>query len=192
MSSLFKLRNLLLLLAVGLAAILAVVVMTRYRSTVMVPVSTAVPTLPAGVDLALQKIDYTHTEGGAARWRLVASRVEHQTESKLLLVKDLVLTFFDEGGGEQMTLKARHGQLSSDYANVEVRDNVELTHRNGYLLRTDSLRFSQSEGYIFTEDPIHLTGPDVTLDGVGLRVDLSGRRLHVLNKVEAVLSRKPS
>jgi len=192
MSSLFKLRNLLLFLAVGLAFVLAAVVMTRYRSPVVVSIPAAPPALPPGIDLALQQIDYTHTEGGVARWRLVASRAEHQAESKLMLVRDLELTFFDAGGDEQVTVKALSGQINSDYSAVEVREDVELSHRNGYTLRTNYLHYNQADGMIRTDAPVHLTGQDVTLDGVGLRVDLSRRRLHVLDNVQAVLSRKPS
>ena len=192
MSSLFRSRNLLLLLAIGLAVVLAAVVMSRYRSPVIVAVPVVTPALPPGIDLALQQIDYTHTEGGAARWRLVASRAEHQAESKLMMVKDLELTFFEAGGSEQINVKALHGQINSDYSAVEVRDDVVLTHRNGYTLRTNYLHYSQADGMIRTDAPIHLTGQDVTLDGVGLRVDLSRRQLHVLGNVQAVLSRKPS
>ena len=192
MSSLFRFRNLLLLLAIGLAVVLAAVVMSRYRSPVIVAVPVVAPALPPGIDLALQQIDYTHTEGGTARWRLVASRAEHQAESKLMMVKDLDLTFFEAGGGEQINVKALHGQINSDYSAVEVRDDVVLTHRNGYTLRTSYLHYSQADGMIRTDAPIHLTGQDVTLDGVGLRVDLSRRQLHVLGNVHAVLSRKPS
>jgi LPS export ABC transporter protein LptC len=190
MNSLFRLRHLLLLLAIGLALVLAAVVMKRYQPPLVVPV--AVPALPAGVDLALQKIDYTHTEGGVARWRLVASRAEHQAESKFMLVKDLELTFFDVKGAQQMSLKARNGEINSDYSAVDVKDDVELFHRNGYVLRTDSLRYNQGDGMIRTDAPVRLTGPDVTLDGVGLRVDLAKRQLHVLSRVRAVVSREPS
>lgn len=190
MRSLFKLRNLLLLLAIGLAILLIAEVMRRYRPVVNVPVSTAA--LPAGVDLALQQLDYTHTEGGVSRWRLVASRAEHQSVSKILQVKDLQLVFFDEHGNEQVSLKARSGTISSDYSTVEVRDEVELIHRNGYTLRTTSLSYRQADGMIRTDAPIRLTGRDVTMDGVGLRIDLNKRRLQVPARVRAVLSSKPS
>ncbi|GEM_PF-1351939 len=190
MSSLFKLRNLLLLLAVGLAAVLAAVVAMRYQPQVVVTV--AAPTLPSGVNLALQKIDYTHTEGGIARWRLVASRAEHQAESRLTMVKDLELTFFDEDGERLGDLKARSGQLSNDYSEIEVRDGVTLLHRDGYTLQSSSLRYKQQDGMIRTEDPVRLTGRDLTLDGVGLRVDLAGRKVQILHRVHAVVSRKSS
>ncbi len=190
MNSLFKLRNLLLLLAIGLAAVLAAVVAKRYQP--QLTVQSVAPMLPAGIDLALQKIDYTHTEGGVARWRLVASRAEHQAESKLMLVKDLELTFFDEKGERLLDLEARNGQISSDYSAVEVRDDVTLVHRNGYTLQTASLRFNQADGIIRTEDPIRLTGQDLTMNGVGLRVELAKRQVHVLGQVHAVLSRQSS
>ena len=190
MSSLFKLRNLLLLLAIALAAVLAAVVAKRYQP--QLPVQVVAPMLPAGIDLALQKIDYTHSEGGVARWRLVANRAEHQAESKLMLVKDLELTFFDEKGERLLDLAARNGQISSDYSAVEVRDEVIMAHRNGYTLQTASLSYNQAEGVIRTEDPVRLTGRDLTMNGVGLRVDLAKRQVHVLGQVHAVLSREPS
>ena len=190
MSSLFKLRHLLLLLAIGLAVMLVTVVVRRYQPPVTVTVSKAA--LPAGVDLALDKVDYTHTEGGVARWRLVASRAEHQAESKFMLVKNLALTFFDEKGVEQMTLKALNGQINSSYSAIEVHDEVEVSHRDGYTLRTKSLRFNQGDGLIRTDDPIRLVGRDLTMDGVGLRIDIAKGRLHIPAGVRVLLSGKPS
>lgn len=190
MRSLFKWRNLLLLLALGLAVVVVAVAVKRYRPQVAVQV--AAPMLPAGIDLSLQAIDYTHSEGGVARWRLVASRAEHQAESKIMLVKDLELTFFDGKGGTLLGLQARNGRITGDYSAVEVSDNVTLTHRDGYTLQTSSLRFNQAEGIIRTEDPVRLTGRGLTMNGVGLRVDLNGRQMQVLDRVHALLTPKPS
>ena len=71
--TLFRPRNLLLLLALLLAGILAAIVASRYRP--QAEIRDAAKTLPAGVDVALQDINYTHTEGGVARWRLAARQV---------------------------------------------------------------------------------------------------------------------
>jgi LPS export ABC transporter protein LptC len=189
-SSLFKLRHLLLLSAVVVFAVLAAVVLYRYERPLKVPVT--MPALPPGIDLALQAIRYTHTDGGVARWRLVADRAEHQADAKLMLVSNLELTFFDEQGVEQLTLKARNGRVSSDYSAIEVHDDVELQHSNGYTLRTTSLSYRQADGLIRTDAPVELHGEGVFMQGVGLRVDLAGRRLQIPAQVRAVWSRKSS
>jgi LPS export ABC transporter protein LptC len=183
--SLFKTRNLFLLLALLLAVGLAAVVALRYRPEVKV--AEVVKALPEGVDLALKDIDYTHSEGGVSRWRLVARQVAHRGSEGLMSVSDLHLTFFDAQGVEQGTLEARNGQISADFSAIEVRDEVTVTSHNGYTLRTDHLAYRQQERTIRTDSPVRLTGRGLDLEGVGLDLDLQTMRLRVHSKVRARL-----
>jgi len=183
--TLLKVRNLLLLLALLLAAGLAATVALRYRPSLKI--AEVVKALPEGVDLALQDIDYTHTEGGVARWRLVAKQAAHRTEERLTTVSDLRLTFFDVAGGEQGTLRARNGQVNADFSVVVVEGEVEIVSRSGYTLRTDRLTYHQADRTIRTDTPVHLMSADLELDGVGLDFDLEAQRLRVRSKVHATL-----
>ena len=186
--TLFKSRHLLLVLAVVLAGVLAIIVAVRYRP----PLDTAklVKALPTGVDLALQDINYTHTEGGVARWRLVAKQVAHRPGEQVTAVNDLQLTFYDAGGREQGTMSAQAGRIASDFSWVEVRDAVTIVSRHGYTLQTDHLTYRQEARSITTEAPVRLTGNGLQLDGVGLQLDLETQRLRVPAQVHAVLQPK--
>lgn len=183
--TLFKPRNLLLLLALALTGALAAIVLMRYRPPV--ELADVAKALPTGVDVALQDINYTHTEGGVARWRLVAKQVEHRATEKLTSVSDLHLTFYDDTGVEQGTLQARSGRVNADYSVIEVRDEVEVVSSNGYTLRTDHLTYHQKDRSIQTDAPVRLTSAGLELDGVGLVLNIDTHKLLIPARVRAIV-----
>ena len=187
--NLLKSRHLLLLLALILAGTLAAIVALRYRPAGQL--AEVVKALPSGVDLALQDINYTHSEAGVARWRLVAKQVQHRAEQQGMVVADLQLTFFDPAGVEQGKLTARNGQVNADFSVVEVRGEVQIVSRNGYTLQTDHLIYHQEDRSIRTDAPVRLVSTMIQLDGIGLTVDLATQRLQVHNKVRAVVQAQP-
>jgi len=187
--NLLKPRHLLLLLALLLAGALATIVALRYRPSV--ELAEVVKALPSGVDLALQDINYTHSEAGVARWRLVAKQVQHRSEQQGMVVADLQLTFFDPEGIEQWKLTARNGLVNADFSVVEVRGEVQIVSRNGYTLQTDHLIYHQEDRSIRTDAPVRLVSTMIQLDGIGLTVDLATQRLQVHNKVRAVVQAQP-
>ena len=186
---LLKPRHLLLLLALILAGALATIVALRYRPAL--ELAEVVKALPSGVDLALQDINYTHSEAGVARWRLVAKQVQHRSEPQGMVVADLQLTFFDAAGIEQGTLTARNGQVDADFSVVEVRGEVQIVSRNGYTLQTEHLTYRQQDRSIRTDAPVRLVSTEMQLDGVGLTLDLATQRLQVHDKVRAVVKAQP-
>ena len=187
--NLLKSRHLLLLLALILAGTLAAIVALRYRPAGQL--AEVVKALPSGVDLALQDINYTHSEAGVARWRLVAKQVQHRAEQQGMVVADLQLTFFDPAGVEQGKLTARNGQVNADFSVVEVRGEVQIVSRNGYTLETDHLTYRQEDRSIRTDAPVRLVSKSMQLDGVGMTVDLATQRLQVHDKVRAVVQAQP-
>jgi len=187
--NLLKSRHLLLLLALILAGTLAAIVALRYRPAGQL--AEVVKALPSGVDLALQDINYTHSEAGVARWRLVAKQVQHRAEQQGMVVADLQLTFFDPAGVEQGKLTARNGQVNADFSVVEVRGEVQIVSRSGYTLETDHLTYRQEDRSIRTDAPVRLVSKSMQLDGVGMTVDLATQRLQVHDKVRAVVQAQP-
>ena len=187
--TLLKPRNLLLLLALLLFGALAAIVAYRYRPPANV--AELVKALPSGVDVALQEIRYSHTEGGVERWRLVAGRVEHRAADRLTAIRNLELRFFDAKGVEQGVLKAINGQVNSDFSVIEVRDQVEFVIQNGYRLQTTNLTYTQRDRSIRTDAPVLMAGKTLELRGVGLHIDFETRRLKILDRVHAMIRVSP-
>ena len=182
-----KPRNFLLLSALLLLFALAAVVVYRYRSPANV--ADLVKALPEGVDLALQEIRYSHTEGGVERWRLVAGRVEHRASDKMTGIRNLELTFFDVNGREQGTLKAKNGQVNADFSEIVVRDQVEIVIPNGYRVLTSHLTYTQSDRIIRTDAPVDVVGSSLSLTGGGMHFDVAKKILKIHNQVHARFQR---
>jgi LPS export ABC transporter protein LptC len=181
----FKRRNLLLVLAIVLAAALAVTVIVHYRSAS--DVIDVVQSLPAGVELALQEIDYTHSEAGVVRWRLKAERAERLVSEGQLAVKNLSLTFFNEHGTYQSVLRADEGESDKAFSELHVRGDVVVASER-YRLSTDRLVYKQSDQKIYSDSRVFWTADGLTVKGHGLILDLKNRSISVYGGVEAVLS----
>jgi LPS export ABC transporter protein LptC len=187
--TLFRPRNLLLLLALLVLSALAAIVVLRYRPAA--DVAELVKSLPSGVDVALQEIRYSHSEGGLERWRLIAGRIERRSAENLTAVRDLEFTFFDEKGNEQGVLKARNGQVNADYSVLEVHDHVEIVSRDGYTLQTERLTYRQQDRSISTDAPVKLTSDRLLLEGDGMHLDLNTQTLRILARVRATIQPDP-
>lgn len=183
--ALIRPRHLLLLLAILLACALAIIVATRYRPAA--ELREVAKALPAGVDAALQDIDYTHSEGGITRWRLMARQVEHRTSAQGTAVGDLRLTFYAVDGTEQGAIKASNGKIDADFAVIEVNGDVEIVSRRGFTLKTDHLTFRQQDRSLRSDAPVKLVAAGLQLDGKGLVLDLDRQHLRILAKVRASL-----
>ncbi len=183
--SYLKPRNLLLVLALGLALVLLAVIVLRYRTESLL--QPLVEALPKGIDVSLQDIDYTHLEDGRARWRLVAQQVERQSESGILGLVAPQLSFYDEQGEQKGSLQAGKGEVSDDYQQVRLRGDVVLKNFAGYTLYTESLDYDHTVQIATTDESVLIVADGMNLKGTGLVYFLKQERLQLKADVEGSL-----
>lgn len=183
--SYFKPRNLLLVLALSLALVLLAVIVLRYHPGSQL--QSIVKALPEGIDVSLQDIDYTHIENGKSRWRLVAQQVEQQSASGVLEIISPQLSFYDESGETKGSLRASRGEVSNDYQNVRLRDDVVLKTSSGYTLYTDLLDYDHATQVAKTDAHVRLVADGLHLEGTGLLFYLKQERLHLNADVKGSL-----
>jgi len=172
------------MLAVGLAALITV----RFRAASdLENVVKVAKSLPEGIDLALEQIDYTHNEGGRNIWRLVADRAEHHATEGKVAISKLALTLFDEQGGDKLVLSANEGVVDQAFTRVDVWGEVVIRNQDGYTLTTESLHYQTHEQVASTDAPVRLNGKGLLVDAVGMTLDVEHRRLKLLAKVHTVL-----
>ena len=164
--SYLKPRNLLLVLALCLALVLVVVITLRFSPESQL--QEVVKALPEGVDIALEEIDYTHIEGGQSRWRLVARQVKRQSGTKLFAVSNPELQFFNEEGVTEGQMQAGRGEVSEDYQQVRLFNDVVLKNSSGYTFTTDRLDYDHATKVASTKSKVHLTSEDLILEGTGM------------------------
>lgn len=186
--SYFKPRNLLLALALGLMLILLVVILLRFRPGSQL--QTLVKALPEGVDVSLQDIDYTHIEEGRARWHLVAQQAERNAASGEIGLVRPRLNFFDDQGLPKGSLEAGKGEVSDDYQQVRLRDDVVIKNSTGYTLYTDRLAYDHATQMATTDAHVRLVADGVHLEGKGLVLYLKQERLKLQADVKGSLDPK--
>ena len=143
--------------------------------------------LPEGVELALQDVDYTHSESGIARWRFKADHAERTVSEGQLAVENLMLTFYDEKGAQQMVMRADEGVADQKFTEFHASGNVIVESERGYHLTADRLVYKQADHKIYSDSPVVLTTADLTVDGHGLVIDLNNQTISVYGGVKAVL-----
>lgn len=186
--SYFRPRNFLLVTAVALVAILLAVIASRYR-----PAGTLeqiAKALPEGVDISLQDIDYTHTEDGRARWRLVARQVERKAQTSTLDISDPRMSFFDDEGVVSGALQAVRGEVSDDYRQVQLHGDVILENAGGYTLYTDQLSYDSETETASTDAHVRLESAGLHLEGRGMEARLRTKQLVLKKQVQGVFTPK--
>lgn len=180
-----KRRNLLLVLAGLLAGLLVVTIAVRYQSPGSI--AETVESLPAQVDLALQDIDYAHSEAGVIRWRLQAERAERTAAGGDIAVRNLALTFFDEKGSRQVRVEADSGQADKDFQVITATGGVQIETERGYSLTTEELTFRRAEQVIRSGRPVIIDFGGARVRGHALALDLESQAMTVYNGVRATL-----
>jgi LPS export ABC transporter protein LptC len=171
-------------MALVLALVLLAVIALRYRPESQL--QKMVQSLPKGIDVALQDIDYTHIKDGRASWRLVAQQVERQAQSGFLRVDGPQMTFYDDGGETKGSLQADEGVISDDYQKVGLHGEVVLKNPSGYALYTDHLDYDQATQMATTDAHVRLLGDGLNLEGTGLVFDVQKNLLRLHANVKGV------
>ncbi len=171
----FKPRNLLLVLALVLALALVVMIVLHRRPESQI--QSLVKALPKGVDVALQDIDYTHVEGGLARWRMVAKQVERQAATGVMVVNNPQLSFFDEQGKVVGSMQAEEGSVTEDYQQVRLLNDVVLQDAAGYTVYTDLLNYNHKKKLATTEKAVRLESRGLSLAGTGMVFNVEQKTL---------------
>ena len=183
--SYLKPRNLLLVVALVIAVILLVVISKRYRPEDQL--QTVVKALPEGIDVSLEEIDYTHIEGGIARWRLVAHEVTRQADTQIMLVKNPLLEFYSDQGVPDGQLQALSGKVSDDYQQVDLQGDVVLKRNDGYTLYTERLEYDHRKQLARSDAPVRLVSKKMTMNGTGMSYLVSKQRLVLKSAVNGVI-----
>ena len=183
-ATLFNLRRVLGLLILCSVLVLTVV-LWRYQSRR--PAEEMLEMLPKKVDLALEKLHYTHNENGQRSWSLTADQAEYQRESGLALLDKVHLEVFHAGQFGEVTLDSGKGQLLQEQQLVEVWEHVVVNTSRQEQLLTERLHYDGVRHRLTTEEHILLKTPRMQLTGKGMQVDLDEGRLLVKSAVRMLI-----
>ncbi len=175
-------RNLLGIFIAALSLLLLVMVLVNFRERAP---EELIEALPKNVDVVLKGIDYTETRDGVRRWHLLADSADYNVTDGYTLIRDVLMTFFDEQGEQIATLKAQTGELHTQSKEVTARGEVVVKSARGYVFYSDYLDFSEAARLITTDAPIRMLSDEMELTGTGLKFDVDKHAYQVLGQVKA-------
>lgn len=179
-----SLRNLLaVLILLSVTALVAALVLNRPGNDV----EELLKVLPKQVDLTLEKIHYTQTEGGQRRWTLDAESASYQRKAGLINLQNIEMVFFDVGRFTEVKMTAMEGLFDQLEERVEVWGNAEILTDRGDHFYAERLLYDRSEGRVTSDGPVRMVSPRLDLSGVGFWLDLKAARMSILQNVTARL-----
>ncbi|GLI36198.1 hypothetical protein DAMNIGENAA_36310 [Desulforhabdus amnigena] len=161
MSSRKLLQGLVLTLALGLTSVLMVGI---WKGKTMKEQRVVEESEPTEAEMKLTDMEYTEMQEGNRIWTLKASEANYFQDEQKTLLTSVLLTLFLKSG-EEIYLKSQKGILFAGTRNIELTDSVEATLPQGYTLSTEKAFYNHEARTIQSESLIHLTGPDVDLQG---------------------------
>jgi LPS export ABC transporter protein LptC len=143
---------------------------------------------PVAADLALSDVTFIETYQGIKQWEIVAREARLFEYDQTALFKKLFVK--KSQNGFSLTVSGEVGKIDTEGKTVSVyREGggspVLIWMSNGYLLRTNSLKWSSQEALIQTDDPVELVGSRISIRGEGLRVFTDRAELMILKNGQA-------
>ncbi len=137
------------------------------------------------VQVSIDRIHYSGTKDGRVEWELDARSASRSRDEDLTLFEDVRATFY-AGDGSSYTLTAREGSLRELSGEIGVSGDVVIESGEGYVLRTDSLKYLINEKEVSTPDRVTVASERLDLEGTGFTGLIESGEFRLLRDVKAV------
>jgi LPS export ABC transporter protein LptC len=88
-----------------------------------------------------------------------------------------------QASGDTVRIKARNGRYDTNERTMTARNNVSCVFQNGMTLLTEEIVYQMDDNLAVTDKPVAINGQGFRLNGLGLRADLSSKKIVVPQKV---------
>ena len=142
------------------------------------------------IELSLQQIHYTESDGNVKKWDLYAESADYDKSRNVTQLARIRLVIPKAGARSEITLTSDKAEYVNASKDVHLFGNVIAG--DGKLLRftTDRLSYIASSAQITTQDRIMLVDGPLTVQGVGMNLSAVTGSAHVLHTVTATIEPK--
>ncbi|MBW2707152.1 MAG: LPS export ABC transporter periplasmic protein LptC, partial [Deltaproteobacteria bacterium] len=175
-----------LLIVILLSIGTVVAVFIGYRKVLDAP-EMLLSSLKDGANLSLGKIRQTATRDGKKEWSLEADSAYYMENENKAVLKDLLITYFLKDNSE-VYLNADQGILNTDTNDIEFSGNVVVRNED-YRLTTEKLSYEHERRFIFTDDPVHISGDTADVTSKSATYDLKTNKIVLTGDVKTAVFR---
>ncbi len=145
-----------------------------------------VATPAASVDLALKSLHFTESDPGQKLWELFAASGEYNRGADLSTLKDLRFIVFKSGIGP-VTVTARRGEYLHGARKVTLIDDVSARSEKGITFDTSRITYDTGRRTFTTAAPVRLMDGRLSVEGVGMSLDVESQKAHIQRQVSATI-----
>ena len=181
-----KKLSIILLLVILIAIGTVVAVFIGYQTVSNAP-EMLLSSIKDGANLSLGKIRQTATRDGKKEWSLEAGSAHYMEDEKKAVLKDLFITYFLEDNRE-VYLNADQGILNTGTNDIEFSGNVVIRNEE-YRLTTEQLSYEHERRFIYTDNPVNISGDGAELSANSATYDLEADKIVLTGNVATAISR---
>ncbi len=122
-------------------------------------------TCSADAEMKLTDMEFTEMQQGKRFWTLCASEAKYFQDQQKSLLQAVRLTLYLEKTGEEIHLESREGVLHPETKDIDLSGNIRVALPREYVLTTETAHYTNSDRIIKSDDPVHISGPGLELDG---------------------------
>jgi lipopolysaccharide export system protein LptC len=142
---------------------------------------------PADAECKLKDMEFTEMQEGKKYWTLCASEAKYFQDQQKTLLLSVRLTFYLDKSDEQIHLESREGVLHAGTKDIELKGNIKVMLPRDYVVTTETAHYSHGNRIVESDDPIHISGPGLELDGDKWKYKIADHIADVNGKVTASL-----
>jgi LPS export ABC transporter protein LptC len=140
------------------------------------------------IELSLQQIHYTESEGSVKKWDLYAASADYDKERNVTRLAKIRLVFPKAGSREEMTLTADRATYDNAGKDVHLSGNVVAGDGKHLRFTTERLSYVAARSLVTTQDRIEFVDGPLTVQGTGMDLSTATGSAHVLHGVTATIS----
>ncbi len=144
-------------------------------------------TYPADAEMKLKDMEFTEMQQGKRFWTLCASEAQYFQDQQKTLLHEVRVTFYLEKTGEEIHLESREGVLHAGTKDIDLSGNIRVALPQNYVVTTQSAHYTHSNRIVKSDDPVHVSGPGLELNGNRWEYKIADHLTRVEGKVRASL-----
>lgn len=141
------------------------------------------------VEQKMLGVHFVESRDNENGWELYANEASGTSEAKWV-VKKVKIQFFSENKTNYV-VTGDTGEIDGNSKDMIISGHVTTNSSNGYLFKTNTLRYSSNEKTMNSEDAVIMEGPQdkngkgFRLTGEKLLVEMSKNKMSILDKIKA-------
>jgi LPS export ABC transporter protein LptC len=176
-------------LIIGIGTVLGGLLLTnvplKHRPHNQMASVTEIPHLhKSSPDMYVEDMYLLEQSGFTGGWEVVAKKAELYNTEQLAVLHQFYARLLGQPS-EPSQMIAAHGQIDRVTGDIAVHGDVRLQYQDGYTIETESLYWYAADRVLYTEAPVKILNPSISIAGMGLHSNVDQHRIAIQHSVRA-------